>query len=76
MSKRKRSQHIVATELESLVETVTPSASRAELFKFLTQVQSLIATAKLHKVENKVGMPSMPRPFELEANDTFSSLKP
>jgi len=69
MSKRKRSHHIATTEIESLVETLTPSASREELFEILTQVQSLIAIAKQDKVvENKVSIPSIPRPFELEAN--------
>ena len=67
---------MMATELESLVETVNPSASQAELSKFYTQVQSLIGNAKLHKGENKVHTPPMPQQFELEANDTFSSLKP
>jgi hypothetical protein len=76
MSNKRKRQHIVATELESLVETVTSSASRAELFEIFAQVQSLIAMAKLHKVENKVDMPCMPWPFTLEADDAFSSLKP
>jgi len=75
MSNKRKRQHIVATELESLVETVTPSASRAELFEILTQVQSLITTAKLNKVQNKVGMACIPWSFALEADDTFSSLK-
>ena len=74
-NKRKRSQHIVAAELGSVIEKVTPSTSRAELFEVLTQVQSLIAKAKLHEVKNKVGMPCIPWSFALQADDTFSSLK-
>ena len=57
MSKCKRSNHIVTTEIESLFGTLTPSASREELFEILTQVQSLIAIAKQDKVvENKVSI--------------------
>jgi hypothetical protein len=59
-NKRKRGQHIVVDELESVIETITPSASRAKLFEIVNEVQAIIAAAKLRNVENKVGMPSIP----------------
>ena len=65
--------HIVTAELESLVETVTPSTTHIELFEVLAQVQSLIAATKLRKVEDKAGMPSLLGHCN-EADDTFSSL--
>jgi len=64
MSKKRKHQHVVAAELEDLFEAANPSTSRAELFEIVTQAQTLIAAAKLRKVEDKVdkvGMPSIPR---------------
>jgi hypothetical protein len=54
-SKRKRSQ-LAADKLESVIETVNPSTSHAELLKIVEQVQALIAAAKQY---NKVGISSI-----------------
>jgi hypothetical protein len=53
MSNKRKHQHIVAGELESLVERVTPSTSQQDLFKIVSQVKALITVTKIPKVENR-----------------------